>query len=201
MKPIKEIVATNLVNLRKQNNLKQSELAEKINYTNKAISRWEKGEVIPNLEILEQLAVIYNVPTSYFLEEHVENELNKTNKLTDYIYISALLSMVLVVWTVATIVFLALKTYINLSYPLIFMWAVPISMYVVSFCIGYRFKAKYFILTASVSLWTTILAIYFQLLHLNIWTIFLLGIPIQITIILIYFVRKIKEQKPKQKKK
>ena len=40
MKTIEEIVTENIIKLRKQNNLKQSDVAEKVNYTNKAVSRW-----------------------------------------------------------------------------------------------------------------------------------------------------------------
>ena len=73
MKRATELVTENLVKLRKKFKLSQIELSQKINYSDKAISRWEKGEVIPSIDVLEQLAEIYNVKIGYFFEEHLDD--------------------------------------------------------------------------------------------------------------------------------
>ena len=52
---IKENFAKNLTNFRKQANLTQVELAEKLNYSDKAVSKWERGESIPDLYALKTL--------------------------------------------------------------------------------------------------------------------------------------------------
>ena len=62
MKDIKQIIADNLVSLRKQNKLTQNELAEKLNYSDNTISRWEKAEITPSVETLVQISEIYNIP-------------------------------------------------------------------------------------------------------------------------------------------
>ena len=49
--------------------LTQVGLAKKINYSDKAVSRWEKGEVLPDIETLDALSKIFNVPLSYLIEE------------------------------------------------------------------------------------------------------------------------------------
>ena len=72
MKSVSEIVISNLIKLRKKSGLTQIELSQKINYSDKAISRWEKGEVIPSIEVLEKLAEIYQVNIVYFFEEHLD---------------------------------------------------------------------------------------------------------------------------------
>ena len=78
---IREIIAQNLITLRKRNNLKQTDLAKKINYSDKAISRWENGEVLPDVETLETIAKVYGVSTSYLIEQHDEEEKqNATNR-------------------------------------------------------------------------------------------------------------------------
>ena len=65
---VKETVKDNLVRLRREHKLTQLELSEKINYSDKAISRWETGEVTPDVETLEQLARLYEIPiTAFFL--------------------------------------------------------------------------------------------------------------------------------------
>lgn len=47
--------------IRKQNWLKQSEVAAKIGVTQKDISRWETGAVTPSVESLKKLAAVYGV--------------------------------------------------------------------------------------------------------------------------------------------
>lgn len=200
MKTIKELVPQNLVALRKQKNLTQIELAEKINYSDKAISRWEKGEVMPNYEILEQLAEIYQVPFTYFFEEH-ELESNKaiSQKETN-IYIAAILSMILVVWTVVVVAFFIIKNLTNVYYFMLFVWAAPLTILAIKFGLARWFKDRFYIITSSLLFWTTLLAIYFQLFKLNLWSIFLLGIPVQLTIILIDFIKKIRNPKSVKQK-
>ena len=68
MKNIREIVAGNLLALRKENKLTQIELAKMINFSDKAVSRWENGEVLPDLETLERVAKVYRVPLTYLME-------------------------------------------------------------------------------------------------------------------------------------
>lgn len=200
MKTIKELVPQNLVALRKQKNLTQIELAEKINYSDKAISRWEKGEVMPNYEILEQLAEIYQVPFTYFFEEH-ELESNKTNNQKETnIYIAATLSMILVVWTVVVLAFFIIKNLTNVYYFMLFVWAAPLTILAIKFGLARWFKDRFYIITSSLLFWTTLLAIYFQLFKLNLWSIFLLGIPVQLTIILIDFIKKIRNPKSVKQK-
>ena len=53
---IKENLAQNLTRLRKAEGLTQAELATKLNYSDKAVSKWERGESVPDLYVLKQLA-------------------------------------------------------------------------------------------------------------------------------------------------
>ena len=48
-----------LAELRKENNLTQAELGEKLGVTNKTISRWETGNYMPPVEMLEELSNMY----------------------------------------------------------------------------------------------------------------------------------------------
>ena len=65
---IKTTVKENLIRLRRAHKLTQLELSQKINYSDKAISRWETGEVTPDIETLAHLADLYEIPiTDFFL--------------------------------------------------------------------------------------------------------------------------------------
>lgn len=63
------IFTENLKRLRERENLKQSELAEMIGVTNKAISSWEKGRTEPNMGMIEKLCVALNCTKSDLMEE------------------------------------------------------------------------------------------------------------------------------------
>ena len=56
MNNVKDILAQNLIKLRTENNLTQTELAEKLNYTDKSISKWEHGETTPPIDVLKDIA-------------------------------------------------------------------------------------------------------------------------------------------------
>ena len=62
MADIKQIIAKNIIDLRKKNKMTQNELAEKLNYSDNAVSRWERAEVTPSVETIEQIAEVFNVP-------------------------------------------------------------------------------------------------------------------------------------------
>lgn len=192
MKTVKEIVSQNLISLRKKHSLTQVELSKKINYSDKAISRWEKGEVLPSIDILEQLALVYNVNITYFLVEHIDEQTKHLNAKMQNIFIAILVFAVLAVWSVAVIAFFAVEQFASYYCVEIFIWATPISALIIDACSRRYYKGKYFILTTSIFLWTCLVAIYLQWLYLNIWSVFLMGIPFQLTIILIDVLRKIK---------
>ena len=66
-------LATKLVSLRKQKGLTQMELAEKLNVSRQAISRWEVGAAVPSTDNLKILGDLYEVPVDYLLNEEIEN--------------------------------------------------------------------------------------------------------------------------------
>ena len=103
----KMIIAKNLANLRKQAKMTQQELAEKLNYTDKAVSKWERGEALPDILVLKQLADMYGVKVDDFLHEHEHPVVQQTpvyrkRRIANRLLI-ALLSAGLV-WLVATVV-------------------------------------------------------------------------------------------------
>ena len=70
------IIANNIVYYRKQLELTQSQLAEKINYSDKAISKWERGEGVPDIFILKQLADLFHVTVNDLLSEKKKSRKN-----------------------------------------------------------------------------------------------------------------------------
>ena len=192
-----EILTSNLIKLRKAYHLSQIELAKKINYSDKAISRWEKGEVIPSIDVLEQLAEVYNVKITYFFEEHLDDSDLRLQEKTFNLHLYVTFSLVLVVWTVAVLVFFSLKSRLGIYYFESLVWAIPLTFYVGAWCSKNYFNRKFYLLVCSFACWFTLFGIYFQLLEYNFWTIFFFGIPVQIFLVLASLLAKINGQKKK----
>lgn len=58
-----------LVRLRKRDGLSQAEVAEKLDVSRQAVSRWEAGEARPSTDNLQALSKLYHVPLDYLLDE------------------------------------------------------------------------------------------------------------------------------------
>lgn len=199
MKTLKEIVCANLIALRKENGLTQVDLSKKINYSDKAISRWEKGEVTPSLEILESLSEIYKVSPSYFFEEHMDDETKKGREREKNLYVAILLSLTLVVWIIALFTFFMIQSFSGEAHIEVFMWAIPASAFVIRMFCKYMLQNRFYLVTSTISFWTLAIAVYIEWLELNLWVVFILGVPVQITIILMDYVRRIRIKNPKKK--
>lgn len=181
MKPVKQIITENLIELRKTNKITQLELAEKLNYSDKAISRWEHGDTLPDIDVLCQIADMYGVTFDYLIHEGSVQEkrqfLSKTernNKLT------ITLLAVSLVWFFATIIYVYANLIFDTNFWKIFLWAVPASIIIALIFNGIWGKKKYAFYLISILIWTSLASVYVQFLNYNIWLIFLLGIPMQL---------------------
>ena len=72
MEDLKEVIAKNLVRLRREAGITQMKLAEMLNYSDKAVSKWERGDAIPDLRVLIQLAEIYHIKVDDIITEQPE---------------------------------------------------------------------------------------------------------------------------------
>ena len=70
MKSLNEIVGENLTFLRKKAGFTQLEFGDKFSYSDKTVSKWENGSVLPSVDVLKQIADFYGVSTDYILNEH-----------------------------------------------------------------------------------------------------------------------------------
>ena len=69
MKDIKAIIAKNITELRTQAEMTQTDLAEKLQYSDKAVSKWERGESLPDISVLLEIAEIFEVSLDYLVKE------------------------------------------------------------------------------------------------------------------------------------
>ncbi len=109
---INEIIARNIAGLRKKKNWTQQELAERLNYSDKAVSKWERGISLPDAGTLYEIANLFGVSVQYLYEEHKfiidpdqEKKLNRRRNLYLAITIcSAIFLTVTIVWLALTYV-------------------------------------------------------------------------------------------------
>lgn len=66
------ILADKIMNLRKQNNWSQEQLAEKLGVSRQSVSKWESGMSIPDLEKILKMSSIFGVTTDYLLKDEIE---------------------------------------------------------------------------------------------------------------------------------
>ena len=72
MEELREIIAKNISDLRKKSGLTQIELAEKLNYSDKAVSKWERGDSVPDVGVLKQIADLFGVRQPA-ISKHIAN--------------------------------------------------------------------------------------------------------------------------------
>ena len=199
-------IAQNLAFYRKRAGLTQAGLAEKINYSDKSVSKWEQGNGIPDVYILLQLAKLYKVSLNELVGESVPEYKQKAQPTTGIKLLIMLLSSG-IVWLLATCMFVALR----LGNPngtaswLVFLYAVLANAIVllVYACIWhYRFVN---FLCVSTIVWMAITCLYLTVTCLSsapltgFWCIYLIGIPLQVLEILWVFFRSLFRKSKTQK--
>lgn len=190
-------LGANLAAYRRQFHLTQAALAEKLSYSDKAVSKWERGESVPDVLTLVQISELFGITVNDLLKDPnalpengsaVERAVGKAVEKTirrkaDKGVICILAS--LLVWFVALLAFVVISSAKVPKSWVAFFYAVPVNAIVLlslrSAWHDYRHNELY----VSVIVWGTLLGIYMSLLlfcSINIWKVFLLGIPGQAAI-------------------
>jgi transcriptional regulator with XRE-family HTH domain len=187
---LKPIIAKNITALRQNAKLTQSELADRLNYSDKAISKWERAESIPDISVLKSIADLFGVTVDDLLRSgnavvtKGEAMMIRDIRHRNHTVITAL--SVLLAWFIATFCFVMLdilgKQMVLRWLP--FLYAVPVSMIVwlVFNSIWFNTRRNYMII--SLLMGTVLLSIVISLLAagFSAWTLLVLGIPGQVII-------------------
>jgi len=196
-KDISKIVSINLTRLRKKNKLTQLELATKFNFSDKTISKWESGESLPSIDVLYSLSEFYGLTLNDLTDPYLEVEEPQKQKEDDSTGNKVTISLLAIslVWLVATLAYVYVKINTGYSQWMMFIWAIPASTILALMFNGIWGNRKIKFILLSVFLWSFITAVFLQMLYINLWPLFIVGVPAQFTIILW------SRLKPKQKKK
>lgn len=184
---LRENFAYNLSSYRRRAGMTQLELAEKLNYSDKSISKWERGDGLPDLPMVATIADIFGVTVNDMISgKDVKKPFLFHNKL-----VVTMLS-VGVVWLVATVVFLSLVLFVPHSFRpwLSFIYAIPISGIVFLVLSNLWWNKICSFIATSIIIWSVSLSIVLTVsIHL-IGLIFIVSAILQILIVFGFLIRK-----------
>lgn len=188
----RENVARNLATYRKLNNLTQLELAEKLNYSDKSVSKWERGDGLPDLLVLKTIADFYGIT----LNDLVANEPPKKLRSTKRQHIIVPLLSVAIAWLVAIIVFMVLSM-LPMEIEgksLVFLYAVPVSFIIFTVYSSLWWSQILQFFTIVGIIWTVALCIFVTINLSGIYLIWCVAAVLQVMEIL-WFILKYKKSK------
>lgn len=189
MKDLRKIIARNICALRTDMNMTQLRLAQILNYSDKAVSKWERGEAIPDIIVLKQIADYFGVSVDYLLEEDHGDNLHPTRDLVSLKRrnrVIITITSIACVWLVATIIFSIIVSISPDSLAwLAYVFAVPASSIVwLVFNSIWGIRRVNFLII-SLLIWSLIISIYltvFICAQRSLWVLFIVGIPVNFII-------------------
>ena len=197
---LKTQLGANIVAYRKRSGLTQAKLAGLLNYSDKAVSKWERGESVPDVLTLVQLAELFDTtvdellrdpdeipantggPIEHAMEKAVEKTLKRKANKRVILGLSSLL-----VWFVALFVFVVVSSMDIPRSWIAFLYAIPadaiVQLSLRSAWGDFRWNKA----LISILMWGGLMSLYASLklfVHVDIWKLFLLGVPGQLAVLL-----------------
>lgn len=186
MNDIKDNIAKNISMLRTERNMTQPELAKRLNYSDKSVSKWENGISTPPIDVLKEIADIFEVTLDDLVRDPEAGEYdriytakeNKPNKI-----VITLLAIILV-WLIVIVMYVYGSVLADENYWQLFVYAVPVSAVVALVFNCLWGKRSYTFILVSVIIWSALASLYISFLEYNPWMIFIVGVPVQIATVL-----------------
>lgn len=196
---LKLVSASNIIKLRTEAGLTQAELGGKLNYSDKTISKWERGEAIPDAFVLTQLAEIFGVTVDFLLSSHDNwEDRNKQKKEREELRYRPNVIIAIVILGIMT---LALTVFVTMWIMDIIEWRIFLVGAIISI-LAYMIldcamkKGKQLPYTLSAFILSFITGVYFIFPELHLWQIYILAIPAIIIVFLSCNIRR----KPRKRK-
>lgn len=187
MDELNKIIAANIVALRTNAGLTQLELAERLHYSDKLVSKWERGDAAPNAQTLKRLSEIFGVSIDYLFCEHNGGDDSNNSDHTPALprirkRIIAAISIV-GIWQLALILFTVFWV-LGRFFGIVFVYAIPLSLItlLVLNSVWNNGRHNYYIIAALIC--GIFVTVYFSLYKYNCWQIFLLLIPSELIVYL-----------------
>ena len=172
------------------------ELAEKLNYSDKTISKWERAESSPDISVLIEIAALFGVSLDYLVSAENIDETVKENKSKETKYNRKVISYISesVAWLIAIFAFIITSLVTNEAtfQWLYFVYALPIVLIIKLVFNSIWFNPRHNYIIISAFIWSILATIHITFLYfkINVALIYLLGVAGQIVVILWSFIKK-----------
>ncbi len=196
MNDVRAAIAKNITELRLLNNMTQTELGERLNYSDKTISKWERGESAPDISVIAEIADIFGVSIDYLAGREQTDEPEEKSELREVRYNRRVISYISesLVWLIAVTAYIITSLVARHAtfQWLFFVYALPIVLIVklVFNSIWFNVRHNYYIISALI--WSILATIHITFRHfgVNVSLVYLLGVGGQIVVILWSFIKK-----------
>lgn len=181
---LRQLIAENIAYYRRQNGDTQADLAEKLNYSDKSVSKWERGDGTPDIFILTKIADLYGITVQDLLQT------KKVPKSHTRHVLITLLSIGLV-WLVMTVLFCASKISGVLSdwAWLLFIFAIPVSGIVWEVFSAMWWSLLLQALSGSLIIWGVGLSLVLSIRLESVFLLFVICAVLQVLLILFYVLK------------
>ncbi len=186
-------LASNLIKLRTHAGMTQAEVGEKLNYSDKTISKWERADALPDVLVLKQISELFHVSMDDLLSAHDQWKMPKDQEPKDFLHKYSITAITMVaiagIWTLAVLAFAVIWMLGRVEWSL-FVYAVPVSLitYLVLHSIWRGGRHNVYIVGALVA--SVILTVYIALLPYHLWQLFLVVIPAEVVVFLSFRIKR-----------
>jgi len=200
---LKKIIRNNLVTYRKSAGLTQAQLAQKLGYSDKSVSKWEREEGVPDIYILKEIADLYGVTVNDLISENSKerNKIKDTiTKLSNHNKIVISLLSAAVVWAIVTMIYVIFDLVLpnnKLNLGNLYIYAIPLTLIILLVFNSIWGKKLINLLLVSGLIWTVTLSLYVSFNIENLSELFIIPIPLQIITILSFMINKRKKSSNK----
>ena len=192
VQPLTQIIAENITELRRAHGMTQAGLAEKLGYSDKSVSKWERAEGVPDIICLKNIADMFGVTVDYLLNsDHDQDvpeettEINTKPAAAKKKYVVNRLPIVLVsiagVWLLAAVVYVILML-VRVRFTLSFVAAVVVTALLLVIFNALWGKRKYTFWAVDFLVWSILFLVCYVCRAHNLWLLMVIGFPASLVV-------------------
>ncbi len=187
---ILENIAANITSLRRREGMTQAALAEKLGYSDKSISKWERADGTPDIVCLKRIADLFGVSVDYLLREHGEDEMPPSAETAKPAEKNYVVNRQAIIWlSVAAVWLAALAAYVILhlcSVPFILPFVIALFVTALLFVIFNSLWGRRSLVfwTVTLLVWSILFLVTYLFREHHSWPIMVLGLPATVVVFL-----------------
>lgn len=194
MDTLKATVAANLIRLRTSAEMTQAQLAQLLHYSDKAVSKWERGESLPDVAVLKLIADHFGVTVDYLITAHEGAAPVPTEEKRGINTRVLILLSLVAVWTVAALIYIVFWM-LGRQVWMVGVAAMPVSLITLLVFNSLWNRGRFNMWIVAALIPSVFLLIYGSLYQFNPWQMFLLLVPAEAIVFLSFHIRRRKNKR------